>query len=245
MSISFLFSHLCIAAGPENDYTVKKGVVLLTKPFLILSLLYLAASIAEIYVVDQEKRKPELFIKPVLMLILIAACLTQGIGIAPLFLLLALFCCFLGDTFLLFEKWFLPGLLAFLAGHICYIILFCSQIHHVQLSGVLLLAGLYLILFGLVYRRLRQGLKMRTDQISVTCYMVLILSMSLLAGLRAFSLAYQPAALLVWAGTICFILSDTALAFQRFSGFSHKRLPAFIMTTYLLAQYMILYGILF
>lgn len=184
--------------------------------------------------------------KPLLMPLLALAywLAMRGNESFALFLVIALLCGFLGDTFLLgtTQKLFTCGLLAFLAGHIFYILLFLdrTELSTLPLLGFILPLVVYVLLFWLVIKKLYPSLK-KEDKPGVTVYMIAILLMNYAAlqfGLAGNS--YLP-----FVGSIFFVLSDTMLAFQHFKFRSTPFSRIAIMSTYLVAQMLITFGFVF
>lgn len=181
--------------------------------------------------------------KPFLMPLLALAywLATRGSENFELYLVIALACGFLGDAFLLgtSDKLFTCGLLAFLAGHIFYILLFMGQ---TDLSAVaplwrILPVVLYVLLLVLIAKKLYPSLE-KKDKPGVSVYMAAILVMSYAALLFAVSgHSWFP-----FAGSLLFVVSDTMLAFQNFKFRSTPFSRVAIMTTYLLAQTFITFG---
>lgn len=184
--------------------------------------------------------------KPLLMPLLALAywLAMRGNESFALFLVIALLCGFLGDTFLLgtTQKLFTCGLLAFLAGHIFYILLFLdrTELSTLPLLGFILPLVVYVLLFWLVIKKLYPSLK-KEDKPGATVYMIAILLMNYAAlqfGLAGNS--YLP-----FVGSIFFVLSDTMLAFQHFKFRSTPFSRIAIMSTYLVAQMLITFGFVF
>lgn len=163
------------------------------------------------------------------------------------FLLSVLVFSWLGDVVLMFadrgELYFIIGLALFLTAHLLYILLFSKQektknsppglgffIGFVAII-VYLLAMLYILYPAL------GGLK-----IPVTVYAAVI-SLMLLMALRGLFLWQNPGNYYILAGAICFVTSDSLLAFDKF----HAPVPLAslsIMSTYLAAQFLIVSGLL-
>ena len=138
-----------------------------------------------------------------------------------------------GDVLLMLPYGlFVPGLIAFLLAHLCYIAAFRSgwTARAVVLSGAVSAVVAGANLWGL-WPHLPSGM-----QLPVTAYVVVIAVMAALAGARALSGAPRGR----WAavGAILFVASDSWLAWDRFAG----PLPAAIagvLVTYWAAQWAI------
>ncbi len=154
---------------------------------------------------------------------------------------LALIFSLLGDFLLLFtdksQNFFIAGLASFLLAHIVYIIVFNRE-RKKQLGNWIfpLLTGAYGFgLFSLLHNKLEEML------IPVILYMIVILLMANTSFLRS-NRDSQTSYLLVFVGALFFMLSDSLLAINMF----YKSLPLsniWIMTTYAIAQFLIVYGI--
>lgn len=151
-----------------------------------------------------------------------------------------LFFSWLGDMFLLFEQYFIPGLICFLITHICYIIYFSklkgSKQSYLQQRPVMLLV-IIAYLFELLYM-LWPGLG--GLKIPVIIYGTVISSMFAMAAWQ-YEKIDQRAALFFIFGSFLFVLSDSILAIGKFlqplplSGFM-------VMSTYVFAQLLIVQG---
>lgn len=90
-----------------------------------VALLALAAVLAALdwWAVAQRRRTAELALKPATLVALISAALVLDPSDPAVraWFVAALALCLAGDVFLLFERFFVPGLVAFLVGHVCYI----------------------------------------------------------------------------------------------------------------------------
>ena len=144
-----------------------------------------------------------------------------------------LVCSLAGDVFLVFPSdRFVAGLVSFLIAHLFYIAAFTSG------TG-----------FGFSWRSLAPcviyGISMFSIlsphlgkmQLPVLVYMVVILVMARQAWER-WSRTGQSAALLAFLGAVLFLISDSALAVNRFRG-GYKSAQALILSTYFAAQWLI------
>lgn len=137
-----------------------------------------------------------------------------------------------GDVFLMLpERYFLPGLASFLAGHWFYIAAFMAGV------GVLISWWLLplLLVGGVIYGLLHPHLdRMR---LPVIFYIITIL---LMAGqaLGRWSLLDTTGALLAAAGSFLFVISDAALALNRFRQ-PFRSAHLLVLSTYWAAQWLI------
>ncbi|MEW7290198.1 lysoplasmalogenase [Aquimarina sp. 2304DJ70-9] len=155
------------------------------------------------------------------------------IGLALLFSLA-------GDVLLLFthisQLFFMMGLIMFLLAHIMYIVTFLKNRGAYKNRLFLLFTIVYGVgLFYLLYPGLGEML------IPVVIYMVVILLMSNVSYLRSKHVS-RTSYILVFAGSLFFMLSDSLLAIDKF----YEALPLgniWIMSTYAIAQFLIVYGV--
>jgi len=132
-----------------------------------------------------------------------------GINYSSL-IIAGLFLSMFGDIFLMFsEKYFIPGLIAFLLAHLVYIAAFISVdgIHYSWISFIFLITGI--LIFKLLNKKLGKL------QIPVALYISAIAIMAwqswelcLSTGSYGFGLAA--------VGTILFLISDFALSVNKF-----------------------------
>ena len=154
-------------------------------------------------------------------------------------LLAALACSLAGDAFLMFEDWFIPGLVAFLLAHLAYIALFRRGQPWFARRGALLAT---LAIGGAMYTFLWQGGLPAALRGPVATYVLVIALMAAQAWGRT-SVLREPAALQVAVGTGFFMLSDALLATSRFV----QPLPLaqlWVLATYYVAQWLIVEGML-
>ncbi len=138
-----------------------------------------------------------------------------------------------GDVFLMLPRdLFIPGLISFLAAHICYIVAFSSE----TAFGFSVYAAIPLLLFGIIiYGYLARFLgKMK---LPVVVYMAAILIMALQAW-RRYDLLNDVQSLSAFLGALLFIASDSVLAVDRFRK-RFKAAQGAILTTYFTAQWLI------
>ena len=176
--------------------------------------------------------------KPLAMVLAIAfvAWRARGAGGTARFdglLMLALAFSLAGDVFLMFDGYFIPGLVSFLLAHLCYIALFRDgapwMASHKALAIVLALgAGMYAFLFPSLPGVLK---------VAVAAYTLVICAMAAQAIGRA-TVLRTPASIAVAVGACIFMLSDTLLAINKFA----QPLPLsqlWVLATYYAAQVLI------
>jgi uncharacterized membrane protein YhhN len=162
-------------------------------------------------------------------------------------LLIALFFSWMGDVVLLFadkgELYFIIGLVLFLISHLCYIGVFLKQKATTNASKL----PLFWVSCVLVLLYLKSILEvlfptLGTLKIPVTIYAATI-SVMLVVALKGYFSWQSTARYAILIGAVCFVVSDSLLAIDKF----HSPLPHasfVIMFTYLLAQFLITLGIL-
>jgi uncharacterized membrane protein YhhN len=129
-------------------------------------------------------------------------------------------CSLLGDVFLMLPgDLFVPGLVAFLCGHLCFIAAFLDD-SRFGARPLLLLASLGYGALNLVLLWDAIGAPLR---VPVIVYVLVLASMGGQALVRARLFAQRgdaqvPAARLAAAGALTFMLSDSLLAWNRFHG---------------------------
>lgn len=182
--------------------------------------------------------------KPLILLSLIIFFLKQSKHLnktTKLFMVFALVFSLIGDVLLMFVEnspaFFLSGLVAFLIAHIMYIIVFLEK-RNANKSAIVISVVLLIYAVGMFYI-LKDGLG--DMLIPVILYMLIILTMAITAWLRK-NMVPNISYILVFIGALLFVISDSALAINKF----YKALPQshiIIMSTYALAQYCIVMGI--
>lgn len=204
--------------------------------------LFVAAACGYIVSAGRPDRRAIWYTKPFAMpLLALTYVLTSG---NPNFWILAgLGCGAAGDVLLIRAErsgFFLAGLAAFLLGHLAYLAAFLGPVLRAgPVPPWAFAAAVPLAAYGvLVYRRLRPGTG--ALKLPVALYTVVILAMALAALLRVSSATGLPFWLPLF-GALCFVASDTLLAFQRF------RRPirsgrTLVALTYVAAQTLIVLG---
>jgi len=215
------------------------------KLFLIV---FMVVTTIELIAVAGDWKFISLFSKPLIMLSLVGYYLASMPHRSPQ-MIRAMFFCWAGDVLLMFvdrdEIFFMMGLLAFLIGHIMYIIVYRKHqsgdpekgllaTQKIRYSFPIILAdtGLVVVLFPTL-----GGLR-----IPVLIYAIVIMIMTMTALFR-YGKTNTQSFWLVFGGAILFMLSDSLLAMNKFyapipfSGF-------LIMLTYSAAQFLIVKGII-
>jgi alkylglycerol monooxygenase len=148
-------------------------------------------------------------------------------------LLLGLACSLAGDVLLMFPGFFIPGLVAFLAAHLCYIALFKQGVPWFPSRRALLATlGLGFAMYAFLFNSLTPVLK-----VAVGAYVVVISLMAAQAIGRATRLRDRES-LAVAIGAGFFMLSDSLLATNKFA----VALPMaqfWVLASYYVAQILI------
>jgi uncharacterized membrane protein YhhN len=182
--------------------------------------------------------------KPLLMPLLAIFYLLSTVK--PSWLIVAsLFFGFLGDVFLLWSKkqlLFMAGLVSFLIGHVCYIIVFGDNLRILSVVPVWFCSLLIpYVLYGILfYRTLSSNL--HTLKVPIIVYMGVIIMMSFSSLLRVWAFNGMSFWLPV-LGSFLFLISDSLLAFQTFKA-GTKNWGEFIVVTYTLGQLLIVIGLI-
>ncbi|MFH7002740.1 lysoplasmalogenase [Flavobacterium bizetiae] len=209
--------------------------------------IYIAFSILYLIVLFTGHENLDLYLKPALVPLL-------GFGVyfhrkfpSKNILLSALLFSWIGDVILLFadiaEIYFILGLLSFLIAHLSYCVLFNKQIiGEIQINKILFAVGSLLIAFYLTAMILVLIPRLGELKIPVIIYAAVISTM-LLFAFNGYLIWKKPGALYIFLGAVAFVASDSILAFDKFYAPIQKS-SFFIMLTYLVAQYLIVVGII-
>ncbi|MXO05814.1 lysoplasmalogenase [Flavobacterium sp. HBTb2-11-1] len=209
--------------------------------------IYAAFSVAYLIVLLTGHEHFDLFLKPILIPII-------GFGVyfyrkfpSQNILLAALALSWLGDVILLFtdlgEIYFILGLVCFLTAHIIYCILFNKQKRNRKKQNKpIFIFGSILIAFYLIGMISVLMPHLGDLEIPVSIY-ASVISIMLLFAFNGFLVWEKPGNKLVFFGAIFFVISDSILAINKFYVPIQKS-SFFIMLTYLLAQYLIVVGVL-
>ncbi|MGO4822086.1 MULTISPECIES: lysoplasmalogenase [unclassified Flavobacterium] len=208
---------------------------------------YLAVSSIYLLIILLGQENIAWHIKPFLLPFLITAVYVTEHFSSKKFLIAALTFSWIGDIILLFtdkgELYFIFGLIAFLISHLIYIVLFNKQIKPkntrnkaVYWVGVTIIIVYLMVMLSVLLPSLGDL------KIPVFVY-AMVISTMLLFAFKGFLIWHKPANWYILTGAIVFVSSDSILAFDKF--YSPIVMSSFfIMVTYLLAQYLIVTGIL-
>ncbi len=209
--------------------------------------IYIAFSLLYLLILFTGYINLDLFLKPILIPLLAFGVYFYRKFPTKNMLLAALLFSWIGDVILLFadisEIYFILGLVAFLTAHVIYCILFNNQTktqtkkNRVVFGVGSLLIALYLIGMLSVLLPSLGDLK-----IPVIVY-ASVISIMLLFAFNGFLVWENPGNKYIFVGAIVFVISDSILAINKFYA-PIERSSFFIMLTYLVAQYLIVVGIL-
>ncbi|MDY4610072.1 MAG: lysoplasmalogenase [Sphaerochaetaceae bacterium] len=212
--------------------------------------LFLASSIAHVYARHVGKNKLAFFTKPLLMPLLLATFLTAVSSIGETvpriqMLVIALTLYTAGDIFLALpdEKrpaLFLIGMAAFMAGHICYATWFLT------FSGWNTLAWQAMAIVSIVVMALlvifcRKVLSSKTRQAPWLCAYGVLMGVFSVCVASSWGTGPIAGTIVALAGTASYTLSDSFIAMDKVS--FHVAGDDIIMTTYLLANILLLAGV--
>ena len=218
---------------------------MLTKTEKSFSILFFTIVIAELIFGSVENLfQLHYLIKPLILLSLIILFWKQSNHLNKrirTITLLALGFSLIGDVLLMFvsksANFFISGLVAFLLAHLMYISVFYKSRN--KTANSLPIIVILLICASGIFYFLKDGLG---DMLfPVLAYLLVILVMTATAFLRKRS--NKNSYILIFAGAVFFIISDSLLALNKF----YEPLPfsnISIILTYALAQYLIVLGIL-
>jgi uncharacterized membrane protein YhhN len=197
--------------------------------------------------VARKDRRAEYLLKPLTMVVLIAAAVSLGSddpAYVRLFTIAALVLSMAGDVFLMLPRdLFVAGLGSFLLAHIAYIAAFLPN---ATSPGLALVASVGVIA-GFMYSRLFRGMLATGQQALAAPVAVYVLAISTMvvsafaaAGSEDWSTGRRAFAI---AGALLFFASDGMIGWSRFVGdFRGSRMA--IMATYHLAQAGLVLGLL-
>lgn len=167
---------------------------------------------------------------------------SRPVGRKPLLLAGLVFAC-IADVFLMLEGFFLHGLAAFLVMQVLYIFVFSGEIRRpLPVFPSLLKAFALIAALGIILMMVMPHLSDPVLRIAVPVYAFTITAMTFFAFLRnsgVSDLSFR----MVAAGAVFFMISDTLIALNAFvEPVVHHHFR--IMSTYMIAQFSILTGML-
>lgn len=211
------------------DSTVA-GIGPATTLFWVLIAATLVVAVADWVAVALDRRPAEYVLKPLTMVVLIAAAVVASpvvSGPARGWMVAGLICSLAGDVFLMLEDRFVEGLASFLVGHVAYVVALWQL--GVDLPRFVLGLVLVAVMMATIGRSIVAGAK-RTDArlgVPVAAY-ISVISLMLASAIGTG----------IWVailGAALFYVSDAVIGISRFiKDFSFSRLV--VMTTYHLGQ---------
>jgi len=213
--------------------------VLLGKAKMLIVLLTILAMCSGTLHVRAEYRGPRnqvYLFKPLTTTLILLIAVQAGAPELALYkyaIVAGLVCSLAGDIFLMLPSdKFVPGLASFLVGHLFYITAFTWGTGF----GFSLWLLAPFVIFGVVMFRVLSP-HLGKMKVPVIAYMAVILVMAWQAWERVGQTG-QIAALLASVGAVFFVVSDSALAIDRFRG-QFKNARAVVLSTYYAAQWLI------
>lgn len=199
------------------------------------------AAVVDWVAADRLLFRLEYVVKPLTLALLVAAAVTADLGEAKPWVVAALALGLLGDVAIMLaaprgaDRWFFTGLVAFLLGHVAYVIGFVTIGVHLLplLAGLLVAAGVGGLILPEVLRRTRDaggGLAGAVAGYS--------LAVGAMAGFAAGTQLIATA-----IGGALFVVSDALLSRERFAD-PVRRSELLVAVTYHLAQFLIVVGVL-
>jgi uncharacterized membrane protein YhhN len=197
-------------------------------PVLIAATVVVAA--ADWWAVGTDRRRAEYVLKPLTMVVLIAAAVAlpdPSSGAARWWMVAGLVCSLAGDVFLMLDGYFVQGLGSFLVGHVAYVVALWNL--GVETGPFLVGLALVVVLVVVVGVRIIRGARGQDPRLGVPVTLY-ITAISVMVASAVGTLL--PAAII---GALLFYASDACIGWSRFiQEFRGQRL--WIMTTYHLGQ---------
>lgn len=199
---------------------------------IVLPALILLMSIFYIFWAPSEPLTVKLLFKVIPMVLIITygwLHLAAGRTRTQYILLTGLLFCMLGDALLVW--WFVPGLLAFLIGHIFYLAAFlrCWRFSWLRMAALLPVIA-YGVIIG---TQVTSAMKLAANTTLIAPVLLYLTVISLMAW-SAIMTGSRMAAI----GSILFVISDSILAWNKFVA-DVPSSGVYIMTTYYAAQFLI------
>ena len=209
------------------------------KIYIVISIVYLAILLSGNEYLD-------LYLKPILIPLLGFAVYAYKRFPSRNTLLTALAFSWIGDVILLFadiaEIYFILGLVSFLISHIIFCTLFNKQNHTQVRNNIVFRIGCVIIVVYLIGMLSFLLPNLGDLRIPVIINGFVICTMLIMA-FNGFLTWPKPGNKFIFAGAFIFIVSDSILAINKFHSPIEKGV-FFTMLTYLVAQYLIVAGIL-
>ena len=209
--------------------------------------LFLGIVVLDIIVGSLGPKEYRMITKPLLLVSLLIYFAVNGKQLSKptyMLMLLALGLSLSGDVLLLFDhgsaNFFIYGLISFLLAHIAYSVLFLKKWNKKKTKNFIGTGLLLAVYGGALFFYLKDSLG--PLKLPVIVYILGILFMAMTA-LGRFAKVPSLSFVLVLAGALCFVASDSILAIDKFI-FEVPAAHILIMGTYAAAQYLIVMGVL-
>lgn len=207
----------------------------------ILLFIFIFVSLLHLFFLGKNLRI-QFFSKPILIPLLISFYIFKSNDISCIFIL-ALFCCWVGDVFLMSQKnrvLQLIGGISFLCGHIFYCIAFLQYVpKSVEIPILFYLSIIPYIIFCIIISRMLIK-KHVPIPLFMIVYLIVLLLMSFFALLRVWFIPVFPF-LFTFAGSLLFIVSDSLLLIHTYIT-PYRYGKVYCMFIYILAQLCIVLG---
>jgi len=205
----------------------------------VLTVIYILIGITYTVLDSHLSSIPGLVLKGSIIPFLIIIYLLNARQNFKITILAALLFSWAGDVILCFS--FIPGLACFLLAHVMYVIAFFKTSGKSELITKRIYLLFPVILYGagllcLLYENL-DGMRL-----PVITYTIVILTM-LFAAINRYGKVSRLSFILVLAGALLFVISDSLIAVNKF-GYPFRFSGVAVMTTYIAAQYLIVTGVL-
>lgn len=208
----------------------------------MLTLIFFTVAAAEVVLAQKKLHKLRWFTKPLLLPFIIVLYLLQTGEIAG-YLLAGLFAVWVGDLFLLSEskKTSYTGFGFFFLGHILYSLAFIRGLPLLPSLSVELFAGILLFTGMIIVLLMKIRMEGSSLYFPAGVYFLVLGAMGFSAYYR---FIFIPGILpgLTLAGALLFILSDIILIYSMLHKLAHSQ--AIVMSTYIVAQVLIVAGML-
>lgn len=209
--------------------------------------LFLGIVVLDIIVGSLGPKEYRIITKPLLLVSLLIYFALNGKQLSKptyILMLIALIFSLSGDVFLIFEhvsgNYFIAGLISFLLAHIAYSVLFVRKWNKKNTKNFIGTSLLLAVYGGALFFYLKDSLG--PLKIPVIVYILGILFMAMTA-LGRFAKVPSLSFVLVLVGALCFVVSDSILAIDKFM-FELPAAHILIMGSYAAAQYLIVMGVL-
>lgn len=206
----------------------------------LLFVIYAVVALLELLFIYTNQSTLRWFTKPMLMPLLMLGfyvAAANRTGYLSRLILAALFLSWCGDVLLQLKGFFIPGLVAFLLAHVCYVVYFLQTEKNkkgwIQLNPLIVLpVFLYILLFLYLLFPYLGALKIPVIVYGITIGTMLLMAMNTKDKLEA-----STSSLFI-TGALLFVISDSVLAVNLFA-YQHLLLSLLVMATYAGAQYLI------